>query len=106
MYVNSPYFFDGLVRQRAVHLQRLKEAVMPPVERKEERLEARITPAQKRLIERAAALRGTSVTEFVVASAQEAATSTIKDFEVLQLRDEAPAGFIQNVFYSPAPPPA
>ena len=40
--------------------------------RKEERLEARITPAQKRLIERAAALRGTSVTEFLVASAREA----------------------------------
>ena len=39
--------------------------------RKEERLEARVTPAQKRLIERAATLRGTSVTEFVVVSTQE-----------------------------------
>ena len=76
---------------------------MPPVQRKEERLEARITPAQKRLIERAAALRGTSVTEFVVASAQEAATSTIKDFEVLQLRDEAREVFIQAVLNPPAP---
>ena len=76
---------------------------MPQMQRKEERLEARITPAQKRLIERAAALRGTSVTEFVVASAQEAATSTIKDFDVLQLRDEAREVFIKAVLNPPAP---
>jgi uncharacterized protein (DUF1778 family) len=71
--------------------------------RKEERLEARITPAQKRLIERAAALRGTSVTEFVVASAQEAATSTIKDFDILHLRDQAREVFIDAVLNPPAP---
>jgi len=71
--------------------------------RKEERLEARVTPAQKHLIERAAALRGTSVTEFVVASAQEAATSTIKDFDVLHLRDQAREVFINAVLNPPAP---
>jgi uncharacterized protein (DUF1778 family) len=71
--------------------------------RKEERLEARLTPAQKQLIERAAALRGTSVTEFVVVSAQAAATSAIKDFEVLSLRDEAREVFINAVLNPPAP---
>jgi len=71
--------------------------------RKEERLEARVTPAQKRLIERAAALRGTSVTEFVVVSAQEAATSAIKDFEVLSLREEAREVFINTILNPPAP---
>ena len=71
--------------------------------RKEERLEARVTPAQKRLIERAAALRGTSVTEFVVASAQEAARSAIKDFEVLSLREEAREVFINAILNPPAP---
>lgn len=71
--------------------------------RKEERLEARVTPAQKQLIERAAALRGTSVTDFVVVSAQEAATSAIKDFEVLSLRDEAREVFINTVLNPPAP---
>ncbi len=76
---------------------------MPQVQRKEERLEARIAPAQKRLIERPAALRGTSVTEFVVASAQEAATSRIKDFDILQLRDEAREVFIKVVLNPPAP---
>jgi uncharacterized protein (DUF1778 family) len=71
--------------------------------RKDERLEARVTPAQKDLIERAAALRGTSVTEFVVASAQEAATATIKDFDVLHLRDLAREVFINAVLNPPAP---
>ena len=71
--------------------------------RKEERLEARISPAQKDLIERAATLRGTSVTEFVVASAQEAATITIKDFDVLHLRDQAREVFINAVLNPPAP---
>jgi uncharacterized protein (DUF1778 family) len=71
--------------------------------RKEERLEARVTSAQKDLIERAAALRGTSVTEFVVASAQEAATTTIKDFDALHLRDQAREVFINAVLNPPAP---
>lgn len=71
--------------------------------RKEQRLEARVTPEQKRLIERAATLRGTTVTEFVVASAQEAATNTIKDFEVLLLRDEAREVFVNAILNPPAP---
>jgi uncharacterized protein (DUF1778 family) len=71
--------------------------------RKARRLEARITPGQKHLIERAAALRGTSVTEFVVASAQEAAARTIRDFEVLTLRAEASEVFV-NAILSPLAP--
>jgi uncharacterized protein (DUF1778 family) len=71
--------------------------------RKEQRLEARVTPELKRLIERAATLRGTTVTEFVVASAQEAATNTIKDFEVLHLREEAREVFVNAVLHPPAP---
>jgi uncharacterized protein (DUF1778 family) len=71
--------------------------------RKEERLEARLTPAQKQLIERAAALRGTSLTEFVVVSAQEAATNAIKDFEVLSVRDEAREVFINSILNPPSP---
>ena len=71
--------------------------------RKEERLEARVTPDQKRFIEYAAALRGTSVTEFVVASAQAAATSTIRDFDILRLRDQAREVFIKAVLNPPVP---
>jgi uncharacterized protein (DUF1778 family) len=76
---------------------------MPAVQRKEQRLEARVTVAQKRLIERAATLRGTSVTEFVVASAQEAATSAIKDSKVLHLGDQASRFFVDAILNPPAP---
>jgi uncharacterized protein (DUF1778 family) len=71
--------------------------------RKEQRLEARVTPEQKRLIERAATLRGTTVTEFVVASAQDAAADTIKNFEVLHLRDQAREVFVNAVLNPPTP---
>jgi uncharacterized protein (DUF1778 family) len=70
---------------------------------KKERLEARVTRDQKRLIERAAELRGTTMTDFVVASAQEAAAKTIRDFESLTLREEAREVFLQAVV-NPATP--
>jgi uncharacterized protein (DUF1778 family) len=71
--------------------------------RKEERLEARLTPEQKNLITRAAALRGFSVTQFVVASAQQAASETIKNFELLTLHDYARDAFVKAVLNPPAP---
>ena len=70
---------------------------------KEERLEARVTPEQKQLIARAAALRGSSVTEFIVASAQQAAADAIKDFEFLTLHDEARDVFVNAILHPPAP---
>lgn len=70
---------------------------------KNERLEARITPMQKRLIERAANLRGKSLTDFVLSSAQEAAAQTIKDFESLTLGAEAQEAFV-NAILHPAKP--
>ena len=67
------------------------------------RLEARITPAQKELIERAAYLRGTSVKEFIVTSAQVAAAEIIKDFDVLTLRAAARTVFVNALLHPPAP---
>jgi uncharacterized protein (DUF1778 family) len=78
-------------------------AVIDRRSRKEERLEARVTPEQKKMIARAAALRGSSVTEFVVASAQQAAADAIKDSEVLTLHDEARDVFVNAVLHPPAP---
>ena len=68
-----------------------------------ERLEARITREQKQIIERAAGLRGTSVTEFVVVSAQQAATNTIKDYEMMNLHGEAREAFVKALLNPPAP---
>jgi uncharacterized protein (DUF1778 family) len=71
--------------------------------RKEARLEARVTPEQKTLIARAAALSGFSVTEFVVASAQQAASNAIKEFELLTLHDHAREVFVNAVLHPPSP---
>src|SRR5215469_14423087 len=71
--------------------------------RKLSRLEARVTPDQKRLIERAAELRGTTVTEFVVVSAQQAATQTIKEFQTLTLNDRAREVFVDAILNPPEP---
>ena len=68
-----------------------------------ERLEARITREQKRIIVRAAELRGTSVTEFVVVSAQQAATNTIKDYEMMSLHGEARETFVKALLNPPSP---
>ena len=56
-----------------------------PGRMRSERLEARVTAEQKSLIEHAAALEGRSVTDFVLASVQEAARRTIEAHEQLEL---------------------
>ena len=53
-----------------------------------ERLEARVAPEQKTLFQRAAALRGVSLKEFMVASMREAAVKTIEEHElILSMKD-------------------
>ena len=71
--------------------------------RRDERLEARVTSEQKRIIARAAALRGSSVTEFVVASAQQAAAEVIKDSELLALGGRASDAFVRALLNPPSP---
>lgn len=67
------------------------------------RLETRITRTQKRMIERAASLRGTSVTDFVLSAVQEAAAETIRDFETISLGSEASRVFVDALLHPPAP---
>jgi len=71
--------------------------------RKTARIEARVTREQKARIEKAANLRGTSVTEFVVMSAQDAATRTIQEHEVLVLNERASKVFIDALLNPPKP---
>jgi uncharacterized protein (DUF1778 family) len=70
---------------------------------RDKRLEARVTEDQKRLIERAAQLRGRTVTDFLVTEIQEAAAATIRDFETLQLRDKARELFMHALLNPPEP---
>ncbi|WP_180900505.1 type II toxin-antitoxin system TacA family antitoxin [Martelella soudanensis] len=50
-----------------------------------ERLETRVTADQKNLIERAAALQGRTVTDFVLTSVQDAALRAIEEHQRLDL---------------------
>lgn len=67
------------------------------------RLDVRVTPTQKRTIEKAACLRGTSVTDFVVSEIQCAAIATIKEFEALELRDDDRRVFVEALLNPPKP---
>jgi uncharacterized protein (DUF1778 family) len=57
----------------------------PPVRARAQRLEARVTAEQKRLIEHAAALQGRTVTDFVLTSVQDAARQAIESHQHLAL---------------------
>jgi uncharacterized protein (DUF1778 family) len=70
---------------------------------KQERLEARVTSEQKRLIEHAAELEGRSITDFVVASVASAAKQVIQDHEVLKLTAKDREVFVQALL-NPAKP--
>ena len=67
------------------------------------RLEARISPELKRRLEYAASLRGSSLTDFVVQSAQEAAARTIRENETLVLSERARVAFAELLLNPPAP---
>lgn len=73
------------------------------LEARNKRLEARVTPAQKALIERAAALSGRTVTDFVVSSVQAAAEETIRTHEIVALTARESAAFVEALLNPPAP---
>lgn len=60
-----------------------------------ERLEARVTPEQKRLLERAAAIRGQTLSDFVVGSASRAAEEAIRTHEVIVLSERDAQAFME-----------
>jgi uncharacterized protein (DUF1778 family) len=60
-----------------------------------QRLETRVTAEQKRLIERAAALQGRTITDFVLTSAQDAARRTIEEHQQLELSVRDSQAFVE-----------
>ena len=59
------------------------------------RLEARVSAAQKNLLQQAAALSGRTLSEFVVASAQDAARRVLAEYESIRLSREEQLAFVQ-----------
>ncbi len=72
---------------------------------KTERFDARITPEQKKLFARAAALKGRSVTDFVIASAYEIAAETVREHEAWTLSEHDSAAFIDALLNPKGPGP-
>ena len=68
-----------------------------------QRLEARVTPDQKELIERAACVQGRTVTDFVVTALQKAAKEAIADHTVWKVTGEQQKVFIDALMNPPAP---
>ena len=74
----------------------MAEPATPPRSRiRGERLETRVTADQKRLIERAAALQGRTVTDFVLSSVQEAARRAIEQHQRLELSVRDSEAFVE-----------
>ena len=67
------------------------------------RLEARISLEQKAVLQQAAALSGRSLSEFVVASAQEAAKRLIQEHETIRLSRSEQVAFVTALLNPPAP---
>jgi uncharacterized protein (DUF1778 family) len=70
---------------------------------KNARLEARVTPEQKQLMERAASLRGQNLTEFMVSVLAEASYQIIKDNSILELTERDRATFANALLNPPTP---
>ena len=64
---------------------------------KNARLEARISVAQKALIERAAAYEGRTVTDFVIHTVQEAAKAVIRGHEIIELDAAESRAFVDGL---------
>jgi uncharacterized protein (DUF1778 family) len=74
-----------------VHIAAMSRAASPtnqPTRTKEDRLVARITRADKELIERGAAVAGQSVANFVIAHARQAAETLIREEGIIRLTAE------------------
>jgi uncharacterized protein (DUF1778 family) len=67
------------------------------------RLEARISTQQKKLLQKAASIQGRTVSEFVIASAQEAARNVVQDFESIALSARDSKIFVKALLNPPAP---
>ena len=84
---------------------RSSETDTGPESHKAARFEARLTPEQKSILLRAAALTGRSLTDFVVTSAQEAATRTLREHEAMTLSLRDREAFVAALLNAPAPGP-
>jgi len=80
-------------------------ATTSPARTRGERLEARISADQKSLFQRAAELQGRTLTDFVVASAHEAAVRIIAEMQAIRLTEAESQAFAEAVLAPREPTP-
>jgi uncharacterized protein (DUF1778 family) len=67
------------------------------------RIEARIAPEALAIVRRAAEIQGRSISDFLVAAAQEAAQKTVAEIEIIRLSRQAQEQFV-SLLLDPPPP--
>jgi uncharacterized protein (DUF1778 family) len=70
------------------------------------RIEARIAPDALAIVKRAAEIQGRSLSDFVVAAAQEAAYRTIEDAQIIRLSVNDQRALVDALLDPPEPAPA
>jgi uncharacterized protein (DUF1778 family) len=80
--------------------------MMPQDQTRTARVEARIAPDALAIVKRAAEIQGRSVSDFMVAAAQEAAARTIEQTHIIQLSIEDQRAFADAILNPPEPTPA
>lgn len=76
---------------------------MPNQQTRTARLEARISPDMLNVVKRAAEIQGRSVSDFVVAAAQEAAQRTIEDTTIVRISIEDQRAMMEAILNPPEP---
>ncbi|HTV33940.1 MAG TPA: DUF1778 domain-containing protein [Methylocella sp.] len=76
---------------------------MPQEPTRTARIEARIAPDALAVVKRAAEIQGRSVSDFVVAAAQEAAHRTIEETQIIRLSVEDQRAFAEAILNPPKP---
>ena len=67
------------------------------------RIEARVSPKQKRLFERAAAIEGVTLTDFAISSMQQAAAKAIQQYARIELSERNQRAFAEALMNPPEP---
>ena len=80
--------------------------MMPQEQNRTARIEARIAPDALAVVKRAAEIQGRSVSDFVVAAAQEAAQRTIEETQIIRLSVEDQRAFAEAILNPPPLAPA
>ncbi len=76
---------------------------MPRLQTRSTRLEARITPDALAVVKRAAEIQGRSVSDFVVAAAQDAAQRTIEETQIIRLSVDDQRLLVESILHPPKP---